>query len=150
MHPYIPIIIPGLFGFGAASFCNIESDSGEVVRFRPPSWVFSVMWPILYLLLGLSWYTAKQSIKRKNEQLIDVVYFLLVVLLCLWIFIYSCQGNKKEAILVLILCIAVLFMIFALAPLTSKLLICPLIAWIIFATIMNCFEVQDSVKESIE
>ena len=30
-------------------------EAGKEIAFRPPSWVFGVVWPVLLLLLGYSW-----------------------------------------------------------------------------------------------
>ena len=135
---YLPIIIPALLGYGTAMFCEVQSSSGIVVPIRPPPIVFSVVWPILYIMLGVSWYYS-----RKIKTLLsDIFYGTLVFLLSLWIIIYSCENNKLGGVYILILSIVFSLLSYTVGDLTSQLLIVPLIGWLLFATILNVFEVQ--------
>jgi benzodiazapine receptor len=136
MIEYIPIVIPSLIGYGTAMFCKIGNQAGDNVTFRPPAIVFSIIWPILYIMLGLSWYFSRQ----KNQLLSDIFYISLIFLLSLWIIVYS--NNKKNAIYILVLSIAFSILSYTVADLKGKLLIVPLIVWLFFATSINIFEVQ--------
>lgn len=135
---YLPIIIPSILGYGTAMFCGVQSSSGIVVPIRPPPVVFSIVWPILYIMLGVSWYYS-----RKIKTLLsDIFYGTLVFLLSLWIIIYSCENNKLGGVYILILSIVFSLLSYTVGDLTSQLLIVPLIGWLLFATILNVFEVQ--------
>ena len=135
---YLPIIIPSILGYGTAMFCGVQTSSGTVVSIRPPPFVFSIVWPILYLMLGFSWFYARQN---KNITS-DIFYTTLILLLSVWLIVYSCKNNKKMGIYVLIL--SVIVSLFACIPgnFQSRILILPLIAWLIFATILNIMEVR--------
>ena len=138
MAEYLPIIIPSLLGYGTAMFCKVKNNSGLVVSIRPSPIVFSIVWPLLYLMLGLSWYYS-----RKNKTLLsDIFYGILVFLLSFWIIIYSCKNKKIFAVYILILSIIFSLLAYTVGDLTSKLLIVPLIGWLLFATLLNVFEVQ--------
>ena len=136
MIEYIPVVIPSLVGYGTAMFCKIGNQAGDNVIFRPPAIIFSIIWPILYIMLGLSWYFSRQ----KNQLLSDIFYISLISLLSLWIIVYS--NNKKNAIYILVLSIAFAILSYTVADLKGKLLIAPLIVWLFFATLINIFEVQ--------
>jgi translocator protein len=144
---YLPIIIPSIMGYVSASFCRVNKDSGKIVKFRPPPVVFSVIWPILYLLLGISWFLAR---KQPNSNLVDIMYLMINIILCLWLYVYSCKGDKKNAVYVI-----VLSMIFAMFCYTvcedvfGKLAIVPLIGWLYLATLINIFEVEknETIKD---
>ena len=138
MIEYIPIVIPSLLGYGTAMFCKIGNQAGENVTFRPPKIIFSIVWPVLYIMLGLSWYFSRQE----NKLLSDIFYVSLIFLLNLWIVVYSCKNNKKNAIYVLVLSIVFSLLSYTVADLKGKLLITPLIVWLFFATLLNIFEVQ--------
>ena len=140
---YIPIIIPGLSGYTTSMFCNVSKTSGAQVSFRPPAFIFSIIWPLLYLLFGFSWYFARKS-DINNITLIDINYGILVLLLNFWIYIYACKNNKKDAIYILVLSIVFGLLSYTLGNLTSKMLIVPLIVWLLFATLLNIFEVEKS------
>jgi tryptophan-rich sensory protein len=113
-------------------------SSGVVVSIRPPPVVFSIVWPILYIMLGLSWFFSRKI----KTLLTDIFYGSLVLLLSLWIIIYSCENNKLVAVYILILSIVFSLLSYTVGDLTSKLLIVPLIGWLLFATLLNVFEVQ--------
>jgi tryptophan-rich sensory protein len=131
-------------GYTSALFCGVNKDSGKMVKFRPPAIVFSIVWPILYLLLGISWFLTRKQL------FVDAIYLSLNLILCLWLYVYSCRKDKKNAIYVI-----VLSMVFALFCYTvcedvlGKLAIVPLIGWLYLATLINIFEVEqdETIKD---
>jgi benzodiazapine receptor len=137
MQNLLYILIPSIMGYTSALFCGVNKDSGKIVKFRPPPIVFSIVWPILYLLLGISWFLARKQL------IVDIMYLSLNLILCLWLYVYSCRKDKKNAIYVI-----VLSMVFALFCYTvcedvlGKLAIVPLIGWLFLATLINIFEVE--------
>jgi tryptophan-rich sensory protein len=138
MTEYIPIILPSLLGYGTAMFCKVTKDSGINVSIRPPPIIFSIVWPILYLMLGFSWFYA-----RKNKNVTsDLFYTMLILLLSVWLIVYSCKNNKKLGIYVLIFSIIASIFACISGNFKSRILILPLIAWLIFATILNIMEVK--------
>lgn len=139
LYEYLLLLSPLLLGFLTSSVCPMDSDSGSILKFRPPSYVFGIGWFILYILLGMSWVLAQRKYKFANY-----LYMALNILLCLWIVVFSCYKSQKNAVFVLIACVALAFMCFTSGVLYSQLLICPLLAWLIFALIMNTTLVQDS------
>ena len=60
----------------------------------------------------------------------------------LWSYIYGCKKNKKGAMWVLVLALALLFASFSHGNDISRVLISPLIAWVLFAMILNSTEVE--------
>lgn len=127
------------FGINMIPKCKITPKAGQTVKFRPPSYIFGIIWPILYILFGLSWIFAKQIMKTRQ---VDILFALQAILLTLWIVVYSCLSNKKGGIYVLLLNILVLMIIIMLVPLKSQLMLVPLFVWILFALLLNIFEVQ--------
>ena len=136
-------IFPLILGFvvGALPSCKMSKSSGSTVKFRPPSWVFGVVWTILYILFGLAWVISITS--ENNIILVDVFYSIITVLLTSWIIVYSCYKNKKGGVYVLVGCLCAIILAFNVSPLESRLMISPLLAWIILATLLNTFEVQN-------
>jgi tryptophan-rich sensory protein len=145
MLDYLIIILPSIIGFGSSMICNVQKDAGSTVSFRPPPFVFSIVWPILYILLGFSWYYCRKI----NKKVADVFYLILNLTLALWIFVYSCKNNKKYAIYVLLLAFIFAMCCYTLGDTKSKLMIVPLIGWILFATLLNIFEVQNISSQSL-
>jgi tryptophan-rich sensory protein len=137
----ILVILPAIIGYGSQLICSIGKNAGSNVKFRPPPWVFGVVWPILYLLLGISWAIAARNCV--NKVMCMSIYSLLSILLGLWIIVYGCIKSKKGASWVLLLVLASVFGCFTQGNEVSKVIITPLLAWIIFALIMNTTEVQE-------
>ena len=68
------LIIPSLFGALFSYSCNVKKTSGDIVNIRPAPEIFGIVWPILYLLLGLSWNYARNSI-NKDEISLELLKF---------------------------------------------------------------------------
>ena len=134
----IVIIIPIILAFFTTIFCKIPKNAVENVKFRPPGWVFSVIWPILYILIGLSWYF---SIKNNTT-----IYFIILnLILCSWIIVYGCLQNKLMG-LIIILCsiinnIILFFLLYKKNNIVSFFLLIPLFFWLLFAILLNFFEI---------
>jgi tryptophan-rich sensory protein len=137
MLEYIPIVIPALVGYTTSMFCHVNKTSGIKVSFIPPPVIFSIIWPVLYLLFGISWFYSRKN----NKVLTDIFFSILVILLSLWIYVYSCKNNKKNGIYILFLSIVFSFC-YTVGNFNSKLLIVPLIVWLLFASLLNIFEVE--------
>ena len=85
-YDLLRLFYPMVAGFVVSKFCKMEK-SGITVKFRPPGYVFGIVWPILYILLGLSWINSNPS----SNKTIELLYFVLSSLLAYWIVVYACQ-----------------------------------------------------------
>lgn len=134
------LLLPALIGYGSGMLCVIGKDAGKDVKFRPPPYVFGIVWPVLFVLFGISWvYAAKNT---NNYSLCVAAYAVAALTLGLWTIVYGCFKMKKEACWVILISLAALLASFSQGNETSKILISPLIAWILFALLMNTTEVQ--------
>lgn len=132
---YILFLLPLLVGFGTAGICRTTSTAGATVKFRPPPWVFSVVWTVLYLFIGLS---CVYSQRTK-----PIFYILLIFILSLWQVVYSCMGNKKLALAVMFLALNMTAITYTMASSQlSKVLLIPLFIWLIYALLLSVFEIQ--------
>lgn len=134
------VLLPAVVCYGIQLGCSVGKNAGARVLFRPPAWAFGVIWPILFLLFGLSWAIAVRE--SANKKLAMSMYALTTILLGIWIAVYGCVKNKKGASWVLLLAVAAGLASFGQGNHVSKALIAPLIAWALFALIMNTTEVQ--------
>lgn len=138
------LLIPILSGYATAQVCPMDRSDGENLKARPPAWVFSVVWPILYLLLGYSW-----MILRKKTYLADWVFGANVFFLILWLIFYGCMDDKKGGLWILVVLIMVSLMAFALSIKYGdswiSLLLTPYVMWILFATMLN-YSIVDKMK----
>ena len=130
---YIYLFLPMLSGYTMAMFCKPSKNAGSIVKFRPPAWVFGIIWPILYILLGVAWINSKQ---------LSLFYFILILFLNLWLYIYACKKNKVGGVYVIFLSILSLLYIFVSVSTKIKYYLAPLLVWLLFAGLMNITEVQ--------
>ena len=125
---YIPI----LSGYLMTLLCPMDnlSNSKDV----PPPIVFSIVWPVLYLLLGYSW------VCLENYKYTDTLFGLNMILGVLWIYNYSCKNKKNIALYILIIMIIgsiyLLLYSFQNKPEITYLLV-PYTVWLVFATMLN-------------
>ena len=73
---YSLLFIPMLAVYLPTIFYPVTDEIGSNVSFRPPGYVFAIVWPILLFLLGISWF-----IRRKKKYAINFIYILLIILL---------------------------------------------------------------------
>lgn len=139
------LLLPMILGFIFNLFpnCIIKKSSGSSVKFRPPSFVFGIIWPILYICLGLAWiYTIHTNTYNINPIIKDIIFILINVSLNSWILNYACLSKKVWGIYSLFLSILIIIIALHISPLISRLLLTPLLTWIILATTLNISEVQ--------
>ena len=134
------LFYPMIAGFVVSKFCKMER-SGVNVKFRPPPFVFGIVWPILYILLGLSWINSNPD---KNMN-IEVMFFVLSSLLAYWIVVYACQKNKKNAVFVMLAIVLNISLLMVQIPKKSQLYLVPLAVWIFFAMLLSTTELQNSM-----
>lgn len=126
------VLVPLISGLLTTFFFPVGPNSGINVKFRPPAFIFGIVWPILYIFMGLAW---NLSLDETNY------YWVLNTFLCLWSIVYS--KNKTAATWVLLSCLIVnLCTILVSSNIHAKLLLSPLFGWLIFALLMNTTEVQ--------
>lgn len=131
---YVYIVLPLILGMVTSFFCRPSNESNESneSKVKIPSQIFIIIWPILYLLIGYCWYLARNNISC------NIMFWVLNILLCLWLIIYSCMNNKNVAYLILILCLLCSILIYTcLSSDVQKYLMCPLIVWLIIALIIS-------------
>jgi benzodiazapine receptor len=135
------ILLPNIAGLLTSLQCKMDKTNLSKNLARPPSIVFGIVWPILYLMIGVSWLNTRYY---KPEPITDALYVLLNVLLNLWIVYYNCKKDIKGALYVLVLSIlATLVLIVYGNGCLSTYLLLPLLVWLLFATMLNYTEVQN-------
>ena len=131
---YALLFIPMLAVYLPTIVYPVTEEIGNNVSFRPPGYVFAIVWPILLLLLGISWF-----VRRKMGYFINSIYILLIVLLSIWFILYT--NNKYYGLVDIIICFLItLFLFFYNIKKFNKyasLPLLPLIFWLIFASILN-------------
>ena len=116
-------------------------------RLQPPGWVFSVVWPILYLLLG----AALVLVWRTRNTPAFLTLFGGVLALQAWWWIFSTACRPMGAFLSLV-AIAVGFAVFAAYQIPNNprvaALLAPLVAWCAFASYLSYQIVVGDVRKA--
>ena len=112
---YLVFIIPALIVYIPSIFYPLN-NAGEKIPFRPPGYIFGIVWPILFLLIGFSWF---------NRLNLTIYYLTLCILLGLWIIIYY-YSKIFSLIEIIITLIFTIFLILHEYKLNSSLLLIPL------------------------
>lgn len=131
------ILIPSILGYSLSALCPVSKSSGKSVPFRPPSYVFAIVWPILFLCLGISMMLAFKS----NNKLFWL-YILTTFSIVSWIVFYSCLKNKIIASFVLILSILLIGTCIFFSGTIQRILMSLLFLWCIFASVLNIYEIN--------
>ena len=139
---YILLTAPFILGMGSGYFVSRKKIPKVKSPFTPPSWLFGVVWPILYLLLGYSsyiiWNNSIVNIKTKTLYLF--LYAIQVILVMLWWPYFVYFPDKLFATITLILlaifAIVVALLFFTIVPRAAYCLI-PYIIWLSFASFLT-------------
>ena len=131
---YSLIFLPMLAVYLPTVFYPVTDEIGGNVPFRPPGYVFAIVWPILLLLLGISWF-----VRRKKGMNINLIYILLTILLGIWFILYD--NNKYIGLVDIVFCFFItlylFFYDFKKFDKYASLTLIPLLIWLIFASILN-------------
>jgi tryptophan-rich sensory protein len=131
---YIYILLPLIFGILTTLFCFPKSKSQN----KLPSELFIIVWPILYILIGVSWFLSRKNLNGNNFSISNILFWILNLCLCLWLIMSSCLNYKMTATYILFICLLLAFLCYtSLEMKTEKYLISPLIIWLIVAVIIS-------------
>ena len=131
MDKRLYLVIPLIAVNSVAFLFPIAKTSGQKIWFRPPSYVFAIVWPLLLLLIGYSWYL------RPN---LSFYYAFLTLLLSTWSILWA---YSKLYSLFNIICTLffTLYLIFLKYSKKSSYLLIPLFLWLCFASILNYYSI---------
>ncbi len=137
--PYLLLIIPNIAVYLPTILFPVQSEVGNEISFRPPGYVFAIVWPILLTLLGISWF-----VRRKVGLYLNLVYVLLIVLLAIWFILYD--NSKLYGLIDIVVCfVIVLYLIlynyknfdYKNIDKYGTLTLVPLLLWLGFASSLN-------------
>lgn len=131
---YSLLFIPMLAVYLPTILYPVTNEVGSNISFRPPGYVFAIVWPILLILLGINWFN-----RRKISKFLNSIYVLLILLLSIWFILYD--KNKIFGLIDIILSFFVVLFIFIYkfksVKIYIQLMLVPLMLWLIFASILN-------------
>ena len=140
---YFILFIPLISVYIPTVAYPVTNEIGQEVPFRPPGYVFAIVWPILLILLGISWFK-----RRKLGWILNLIYILLTILLSIWFIIYD--NSKIAGLIDIILCLVITIGLFLFEIKKCKYLhnftLIPLILWLSFASILNIYAIKYEIN----
>lgn len=133
-----PLIVGGLSALISGNFSDTYNLLNKPVL-SPPGYVFGIVWSILFILMGISYYL----IKRDNNYVDDNVkfwYYFQLFLNFMWsiiFFRFKFFTFSFIWLLILLLSIWITFLKFKDINKTSAYLLIPYIIWVSFAGYLN-------------
>jgi tryptophan-rich sensory protein len=131
MDKLIYLFIPMLSVYIVSYYYPVTKQAGKDIWFRPPPYVFGIVWPILLLLIGFSWYL------RPN---LSLYYTILTILLSTWSIFWN-YSKIYSLINIIITTFFTLYLIFKKYSKKSSILLIPLFLWLSFATLLNFYSI---------
>ena len=144
---YALFTVPALLLLGTLSATLSGAGDGNAWFARlhkpplmPPGWVFSVVWSLLYVLLGLSLAMLLHARGAKSRQKAVNLFALQLLLSFAWPFVFFAFHRVDLALAMIaamvVVAIAMVFLHWRIRPLAG-LLLYPYLAWLIFAGLLD-------------
>jgi len=108
--------------------------------FMPPGWVFGVVWPVLYLLMGISLAIALAEPPSPRRKVALVLFFVQLALNFAWSPIFFAAHDIALAKIVIFIMAALAAAAagqFVRLRKPAGLLLIPYLAWLVFAATLN-------------
>ncbi len=136
----ISILIPILVGTLSSLFSGDMSTSMfNKPSFSPPSFLFPIVWTILYILMGISSYIIYSS-ENKNKRKALVIYAVQLFFNFFWSILFFGSSQYLLAFVwllaLIIIIIMMIYQFYAIEPLAAYLQI-PYLLWCLFAAYLN-------------
>ena len=136
IYSLLPIVGGALVGLIISGYMNY----GDMVKppLSPPSYIFPIVWTILYILMGISYFIATKD--KENDKDLNQIYILQLLVNFFWPIIFFVLKMYFTAFLwIILLLILVKVMIKELLKNNkiSGYLQIPYLIWLLFATYLN-------------
>lgn len=134
---FFPLIVGSVIGVITSGSINYN----ELVKppLSPPSILFPIIWTIIYLLMGISYYLFKQK-NNFDNKLESIVYYTQLFVNALWsIIFFVLELRLLACIWIILLDILVIYMVYLFYRKVkiSAYLNILYVAWILFATYLT-------------
>lgn len=133
---FLPLIIGGIVGFLTSSYMDYEVLIKPPLS--PPSILFPIIWSIIYLLMGISYFILKKN--DNTDKIISTIYYLQLFVNALWsIIFFILKWRFIACVWIILLDLLVIYMIllFKKKDKISAYLNIPYLIWALFATYLT-------------
>ena len=144
----IAIMIAISLGIGLLSGYATQSGKDDWFQylekpiFNPPSWVFSPVWTVLYIMMGIAAGLVWDKIEEEREAVRKALVFFWIQLglNALWSVVFFTLKNPLLALIEIIILWLMIYETmnqFRKVDRTAGYLFIPYLAWVSFATVLN-------------
>lgn len=137
------LISPVLVG-GAGALLSMNAkevySSLRLPDFAPPNWLFGIIWPVLYLLLGIAASLVCSSSSGLARQRALGFHYAQLAVNLLWVFVFfQLRSNTMAAVLILLLVTLIICTIslFFKIRKSAGWLMLPYLLWVLFACVLT-------------
>ena len=136
IYSLLPLIGGAIVGLITSGYMDYQ----DMVKppLSPPGIIFPIVWTILYILMGISYFLATKN--NENNKELDQIYLLQLLVNFMWPIIFFVLKMYFTAFLwIILLLILVIVMIKELLKVNkvSGYLQIPYLIWLLFATYLN-------------
>ena len=136
IYSLLPVVGGTIVGLIISGYMNY----GDMVKplLSPPSYIFPIVWTILYILMGISYFIATKD--KENDKELNQIYILQLLVNFFWPIIFFVLRMYFTAFFwIILLLILVIIMIKELLKNNkiSGYLQIPYFIWLLFATYLN-------------
>lgn len=136
----LPLIVGAVAGFSTKDAMK-NFDVLNKPALAPPGWLFPVVWTVLYILMGISFYMISES-NASSEKIAEAkrIYYLQLAVNFLWSFFFFTFEWYLFAFVWLIwlwILIAIMIKKFADISKVAAYLNIPYLIWVTFAAYLN-------------
>jgi tryptophan-rich sensory protein len=142
----VSLVICQLAGFIGGAF-TAPAITGwyaalEKPSFSPPNWIFSPVWIILFLLMGVTLYILWQNMQKTEAKIAMVFFIIQLALNILWSALFF--GLKWPMVAFFEIIVLWVFILLTMikssrVSKTTVYLLLPYILWVNFAAVLNFF-----------
>lgn len=135
----LPVFLGSIVGFLTAPYNNYYEIT--LPSFAPPGILFPIVWTILYILMGVSYYiiVTSDSNDRYDALFIYKIQLVINLLWSFWFFTFRFYLFSFIWILLLITFVLIMIKKFYGISKVSAYLQIPYLLWLVFAGVLNLF-----------
>ncbi|WP_017583202.1 TspO/MBR family protein [Nocardiopsis valliformis] len=136
----VAVLATALVGGSAAAGSGDVYARLDLPAWAPPSWLFSPVWIVLYVLIGVAGWLVWRAAGTQGAMVFLAVYTLQLLLNAAWTPLFFGAGLYGLAfvdIVLLAVAVAVTLLLAWRHSRTAALLLAPYLAWVCFAAALN-------------
>lgn len=144
------IILCNLIGAIGGIWTDSKSSWYEKIKkspLNPPSWVFGIVWTILFTLMGISLYLIYNSQNSKIRTMALILFCIQFIFNILWSYLFfGLQNPLYSFIDIILLLISILLMGYFFFKINkiATFLNLPYFLWVSFASYLNYFILRNN------